>query len=140
MVADEDNFDDVFLNDSDTPCRDDRLVFVMSYLNYGEDETGTAEEEPLTLVATLDTATGELDSAPWVEEDEKSLVVDFEYIAAAQYDASSLSESGELLWIGGDGVVYRTEPGSGATTVLNDELAGSADDEEKSYHFFCDRR
>lgn len=145
-------FSEVGFYTNDAPCAGDRIYFLGKFLIYDgvhlpEDKTLSSHMRHETdghkhafALVVVDTHTGSLDWLPLVTDNGENLELSLEDVEYSALDASSLDGSGNVVWIGGNGVLYRTEVTTGKTSVLNDDLRSSSHDgvPDLLYHFTSD--
>lgn len=136
----------------DAPCAENRIYFLGSFINYDGEQRADdkllapymqsnvgGHKEALALVS-VDLATGELALLPLATGNGASLDLASDEDDYSVYDAHSLDDQGNLVWFGGNGVLYRTNVATGRTSVLSDELERDLQPEAPDwlYHFSSD--
>lgn len=136
----------------DAPCAAGRIYFLGGFVNYDGEQraenkllaphmqrTSGGHKHAFVLV-TVDTGTGEVDWLPLTTDNGANLEISPEEADYSAVDAHSLDGDGNLVWVGGNGVLYRTSVKTGQTTVLSDELEEDQHGTEPEwlYHFSSD--
>lgn len=136
----------------DAPCVEGQIYFLGGFFIYNgeqrvEDEllaphmqrTLGGSKHAFALVS-VNASTGRMDWLPVATENGTSLGISPEEAGYSVLDAQSLDVDGNLVWLGGNGVLYRTSVETGQTSILNGELDRDLQPTEPKwlYHFSSD--
>lgn len=76
----------------------------------------------LATIDSWDSSTGEYTAVPLVDEAGNRLDVVSYQLYTAEYDHNSLTDDGFLIWLNGDGRLFKTDVETGVTQTLNDNV------------------
>lgn len=136
----------------DAPCYEEHIYFLGGFVNYSKEQQADDEriarhtqltsggDDHLSVLASVNTSSGEMDWVTLTSEDGETLDLSPEDANYSSFDADSLDNDGNFVWMGGNGTLYRTKITTGETTILNAELKKTLDPNarERLYHFSSD--
>lgn len=129
------------------PCKDNQISFV-NYFSTPEsintakplpfeefNQRSPSESDYVLTLSTIDLNKSEFRSVPLHTIENKPLGMPPAEFGWSRLDAQSIDAEGMLTWVGGNGVIYKSEINTGLTVPFNSDLQQVTDHYEQGVHW-----